>query len=390
MMKIWRLLPALALCLWSVEAWADPIVLTFPGINLTVDGEFINAVPVPVANRQFSPLFQAGQTITVTIAFDTNQPDVDPSPNTGTYRIGMLSVSIPELGLSAVRTSNNMQISAFNNTPNPDDQFFAFVNGVDSFSNSVGLPNPTSFSALFFGNTAMLANDQLPTSPLAWTFGDASFDFIATDGTFRQVLLTFTPAPANADTTPPLITPHIAGTLGDSGWYRSNVTLSWSVIDPESGIASSTGCGATALTADTGGVTLTCSATNGVGLSTSVPVTIKIDKTPPVISGLPASDCTIWPPNDKLVQVAVVSATDALSGTASFNVAGTSNEQSDPNNPSIVITGSGLQARTVQLLARRLGTGAGRIYTITSTATDLAGNSVTASARCTVPHDQGK
>ncbi|HEY3453328.1 MAG TPA: SBBP repeat-containing protein, partial [Bryobacteraceae bacterium] len=44
-----------------------------------------------------------------------------------------------------------------------------------------------------------------------------------------------------ADITPPLITPQITGTLGNNGWYRSAVIVNWSVSDPESGIASSTG-----------------------------------------------------------------------------------------------------------------------------------------------------
>jgi len=45
-----------------------------------------------------------------------------------------------------------------------------------------------------------------------------------------------------ADTTPPVISPQITGSLGTNGWYRSAVTVAWSVSDPESGITSSTGC----------------------------------------------------------------------------------------------------------------------------------------------------
>jgi hypothetical protein len=135
------------------------------------------------------------------------------------------------------------------------------------------------------------------------------------------------------DTTPPVITPQITGTVGSNGWYRSNVAVAWTVTDPESGVTSSTGCSPITLTADTAGITLTCSATNGAGLTSSVPVTIKIDMTPPVISGMPATGCSLWPPNHKLVQVATVTAADAMSGLASgsFNVTGTSSEpSSDP------------------------------------------------------------
>jgi len=113
------------------------------------------------------------------------------------------------------------------------------------------------------------------------------------------------------------------------------------------------------------------------------------DAAPPAISGMPTS-CSIWPPNNKLVTVAVISAADPGSGVAAFSVTGASNEPSDPKNPDIVISGSGVGPRVVQLRASRLGTGDGRVYTITATATDRAGNTASSVATCTVPHDQGK
>ena len=62
------------------------------------------------------------------------------------------------------------------------------------------------------------------------------------------------------DTTAPVITPAVSGTLGDNGWYIGDVSVSWTVQDPESGIATSTGCGPTTVSTDTAGLTLTCSA----------------------------------------------------------------------------------------------------------------------------------
>lgn len=193
------------------------------------------------------------------------------------------------------------------------------------------------------------------------------------------------------DTTPPVFVPQISGSLGNDGWYRSDVNLNWSVTDPESGIASSSGCNSTTFTTDTAGVKLTCSATNGAGLTSSAQVTIKIDKTPPVTSGMPAAGCSLWPPNHKLVQVADVKTSDALSGIApgSFKVTGISNEPSVPSDPNIVITPDGSGGFLVQLRADRLGTGNGRVYTINATAMDNAGNSATATSVCTAPHDQG-
>jgi hypothetical protein len=117
-----------------------------------------------------------------------------------------------------------------------------------------------------------------------------------------------------ADTTPPMITPAITGTLGLNGWYVSNVDVSWTVSDLESGISSSTGCGTTNLTADTGGTTLTCSATNGASLSTSASVTIKIDKTPPTVAVTGVANSSTYTLG--AVPAAGCTTTDALSGVA--------------------------------------------------------------------------
>ncbi len=86
------------------------------------------------------------------------------------------------------------------------------------------------------------------------------------------------------DTTPPVIIRTVLGTAGQEGWYRSDVSVTWSVTDPGSGITFSSGCEPVTLSNETAGTTLTCSATNGMGVSASVPTTIKIDKTPPVIT----------------------------------------------------------------------------------------------------------
>jgi hypothetical protein len=87
------------------------------------------------------------------------------------------------------------------------------------------------------------------------------------------------------DTTPPVITPTLTGTLGANGWYTSNVGLSWTVTDPESRSIKKSGCGSVSLTTDTSGTTYTCSATSAGGTS-SKSVTIKRD------AALPGSTIT--------------------------------------------------------------------------------------------------
>jgi hypothetical protein len=84
---------------------------------------------------------------------------------------------------------------------------------------------------------------------------------------------------------PPSITLHVSGLAGDNGWYRSDVSVSWTVSD-STGISSSSGCEPQTLTSDTPGTTLTCSASNRAKppLSNSVSVTIKIDRIAPRLS----------------------------------------------------------------------------------------------------------
>jgi hypothetical protein len=116
------------------------------------------------------------------------------------------------------------------------------------------------------------------------------------------------------------------------------------------------------------------------------------DQTPPVITGLPSADCTLWPPNHELVQVATITASDdTMVEPGSFQVTATSDEPpSDPTSPDIVITPTPSGAFTVQLRAERSSKMAGgRIYTINATATDTVGNVATVTASCSVPHDQG-
>jgi hypothetical protein len=94
-----------------------------------------------------------------------------------------------------------------------------------------------------------------------------------------------------------------------------------------------------------------------------------------------------------MVTVATVTAADALSGLApgSLQVTGTSNEPaSDPKSPEIGISPNGAGGFVIQLRADRLASGKDRIYSLTATTNDLAGNTATVTATCTVPHDQGK
>jgi len=113
------------------------------------------------------------------------------------------------------------------------------------------------------------------------------------------------------DSTPPVIIPNVVGTLGNNGWYTSDVAVSWSVVDAESVISAQSGCDTTLLTSDTASISLTCTATSSGGAA-SQNITLKLDKTPPVLS-------PVVSPNPLVVggtATVTAGAADALSGIA--------------------------------------------------------------------------
>ncbi|MGZ8811016.1 MAG: tandem-95 repeat protein, partial [Thermoanaerobaculia bacterium] len=128
--------------------------------------------------------------------------------------------------------------------------------------------------------------------------------------------------------------------------------------------------------------------------ATSTPVAISvIDTTPPSISALSLSTTQLWPPNHKMVVVAVAySASDLGDPSPACTLAVISNE---PVNG----TGDGdtapdweiVDGHHVRLRAERAGTGRGRIYTVTATCSDRFGNTAqSSSAAVVVPKNQGK
>ena len=121
------------------------------------------------------------------------------------------------------------------------------------------------------------------------------------------------------DTTPSVITSTVTPSASSNGWNNGPVTVSWSVSDPESGIASSNGCATTTLNNETSleGTALTCTVTNGAGLSNSGSVTVKIDLTAPTLT-LPSPTAEATGPSGASVSYDA-SASDSLSGVNTFS-----------------------------------------------------------------------
>jgi hypothetical protein len=114
------------------------------------------------------------------------------------------------------------------------------------------------------------------------------------------------------------------------------------------------------------------------------------DKTPPTLV-VGTSPSTLWPPNHKMVGVTVtVNVKDNVDPNPTVKLVSITCD--DGCDPSADVAGAAMNTdeRQFQLRAERLGTGFGRTYTITYSATDASGNSSTKATTVTVPHDQGK
>ena len=154
----------------------------------------------------------------------------------------------------------------------------------------------------------------------------------------------------HVDKTPPSIvgTPNPAPNA--NGWNNTDVTVTFTAEDALSGVEVVDP--PVTLTAEGAGQEAIGTATDRAGNTSATILTINIDKTPPVLSGLPDPACLIWPPNQKLVLVASVAASDGLSGVATWLARRRCNEQrirfrqGKVPGGDIVIVGSTVQVRS--------------------------------------------
>ncbi len=164
-------------------------------------------------------------------------------------------------------------------------------------------------------------------------------------------------------------------------------------FDPEGGALTITQTPAGPYPLGTTSVLLTVADDKGATTQCTANVTV-VDQTPPSISGASANPSELWPPNHQMVNVTVnYNTADNCSAAAAItcSLSVTSNEP---------VNGSGdgdtapdwevIDAHHVRLRSERAGTGSGRIYTITITCTDAAGNSSSQQVTVRVPKSRGK
>ena len=241
-------------------------------------------------------------------------------------------------------------------------------------------------------------------STVALTFNAAGFDVGSVNGQVcvasnapdspRAVELALT----IVDTTPPSV-------AAPAGLTLETTPMSCTVVVPDAMLGTGTGgdnCAAGATIARTGvpadnvfpvgDTTITYTATDAVGLTTSSTQTITIvDATSPAIVGPFVSPSTLWPPNHKMVDVAITYRASDNCKPVSIALDVTSNEpQNGLGDGDTDVDWEIVNTNRVRLRAERSGQGSGRVYTITIKATDASGNVSTESVKVRVPHDKGK
>jgi hypothetical protein len=207
----------------------------------------------------------------------------------------------------------------------------------------------------------------------------------------------------NIDKVAPVTTASI-DPAGPNGWYASDAVLTLSATDDLSGVAKTeyrinngewTPYSGSIPAFHDGVYQVDYRSVDQAGNVEAVQsMTIQVDTTAPTFT-VSLDQSTLWPPNHKMVDItASLDFSDGTSDIASVVLTSiTSNEPDDglgDGDTADDIQGAdyGTQDSEFSLRAERSGQGEGRVYTITYTATDQAGNETVQSVEVFVPHDQ--
>ncbi len=208
------------------------------------------------------------------------------------------------------------------------------------------------------------------------------------------------PAPAAVDTEAPTAAVTVSPASNAQGWHNATpVTVNLSATDTGSGVKELrywvdggspvvvAGSAASFQLNQQGTQTVYLRAIDNAGNASALAsLVVKIDTTSPTLTGVSASPSVLTSPNHKLRDVLVgYGVSDNLSGaTCTLGVA---------SNEPVNGTGDGdtapdwlvLDAHHLQLRAERSGGGGGRVYTVTVTCADAAGNSTSRNTTVSVP-----
>lgn len=164
----------------------------------------------------------------------------------------------------------------------------SLVNGGNRIEINLGTMDPGDFGArsvrLFVKAGAGLTSGSPVTVAASARAASGGVDTADGDNTSTASFQVTDVGTACSDSTPPQIAPVVTGTLGQNGWYTSDVSIAWTVSEPESiaSLRKDAPCGPTTITSDTAATTSACAADSNGGNAQSN-LTVKRDATPPKI-----------------------------------------------------------------------------------------------------------
>jgi hypothetical protein len=272
---------------------------------------------------------------------------------------------------------------------------------VASSNTSVATVSPSSFTFDSCANVKTLTVTAVAAGTATITLSEVSN---TTAGSFDLSSASFTATvvlPPPTDTTGPEISVDLTPDANGDGWNNSDVTVVWTVNDPESSISSTTGCD-TVIVTDEGSTELTCEATSDGGTS-SESVTVMIDTIAPEITasiadgtlgdnGWYTSDVTVhYECSDNLSDGVVCPSDEVLSdeGTGITAPAPTvtdlaGNESAPSNEISVNIDKTGPSAALVVTAGTE---GENGWYTSNVTVSTQGSDSVSEPVTCTLDQD---
>ncbi|HEV2860943.1 MAG TPA: alpha-amylase family glycosyl hydrolase [Pyrinomonadaceae bacterium] len=305
---------------------------------------------------------------------------------------------------AALRTGSFETLLTGDTTPSTtDDNTYAFARvgggetAVVALNNGTGDNTASVPVASYFADGTQL-RDALSGATYGVTGGRVNLTLAARGG---AVLFDASSAPV--DTTAPVASASAAPPANAAGWHNSApVTVNLSATDAGSGVRELrywiNGGGVTVVEGGAASVqvsaegvtTVSVRAVDNAGNVSSVAtLTIKLDLTPPSVGGATADPSVLSSPNHKMRDVTVSYSASDNFGPATCTLGVASNEP-------VIGTGDGdtapdwevLDPHRLRLRAERSGGGSGRVYTITVTCADAAGNTSDRALTVTVPQGQ--
>ena len=302
---------------------------------------------------------------------------------------------------AALRTGSFETLLTGDTTPSAtDDNTYAFArtgNGetaVVALNNGTGANTASVPVAAYFADGTEL-RDALSGATYTVGGGGVTLSLAARSGA-----VLFDADNAAVDTTAPAASATAAPPANAEGWHSSApVTVNLAGTDDASGVRELrywvgngpvtvvAGDAASVLVGTEGTTTVSVRAIDNAGNASPVAsVTVRLDLTPPAVGAVSADPSVLTPANHKLRDVTVsYTATDNF-GPAACTLTVTSNEPVDgADDGDTAPDWEVLDAHHVRLRAERSGAGAGRVYTVTVTCADAAGNTSSRAATVTVP-----